>query len=145
MEIGIDFDDTIRHYDGKNLYIMEGCIDTLQILQSRGYTFHIITARSGDIGDRDDIREVERVLASNNIRIESIVYTSGHNKGAFAKRAGCQYMVDDNPEFLDNCLANGVVPIHLTTYSKGPSLPGFIVAHSWYMIPEILPDDPLYS
>lgn len=145
MEIGIDFDDTIRHYDGRDIYIMDGCIDALQILQARGYIFHIVTARSGDVMDRNDIEEVERVLESNHIRIDNIIYTSGNNKGTFARGAGCRYMIDDNPEFLDNCLDNGVVPIHLTTYSKGPSLPGFIVAHSWDVIPDILPDDPLYA
>lgn len=138
MDIGIDFDETLitTHRDMWDL--IEGAVDNLLDLYRKGYNLHIITARYDNMHNRRQIEEACSILRSRGISIKDITFTSGSPKGSFARRLGCKYMIDDNTDYLSDCLDNGVVPIHFMG-RESRSLPGCVVVGSWDQTYDILP------
>jgi hypothetical protein len=143
IHLGIDFDDTmVNNHDDDTWSFIDGMVETLESLSSRGYIFHIITAREPVEYNLDYVGSMLEVLDTDyNLHMEDVTYTSGKSKGVNAATLSCSYMIDDNAGYLIDCLSNKVVPVHFVhpTGVQKPSLPGYVIARSWEEIDRILP------
>lgn len=117
IHIGIDLDNTLINIqetcDKSTWEIKKGVCAYLPMIYAREcFVFHLITARSSKTGLDDTIRYIEGSL---KIKFESVTMTHQTKKGKYAKKKNCAFMIDDNPEYMSNCLRHSVVPILLKT------------------------------
>lgn len=122
MHIGVDLDNTIINLseDGLDWNFKEGAIHYLKLLSDEGHYLHVITARSGNISNRDQVETIMKSLEFFGVRIADVTYTMALQKGRFAKDLQCAYLIDDSSYYLEDCIQHSVRPI-LFLNQKEPS------------------------
>lgn len=110
--LGIDLDDTLisnkKSYTvSTNKYkIKRSARKYLYNIQDIGVEFHIITSRFKYHDCSNIIKDIENKI---NVKFASINYTCGKQKGSICEYLKCDYIVDDTPEKVSNCIST--IPI----------------------------------
>jgi hypothetical protein len=129
--LGIDLDDTLIRNQGIPLsnyndtsqhkwHIIPSAKKYLGLIQSEfDAEFHLITARSSNYDREADARSkytpegqqqvqviVQKIEQVTGTKFKSVTFTSGKRKGQFANNIGCDYIIDDNIKFIEDCHLN---------------------------------------
>ena len=99
------------------LHLMPGTIEALKQIYSKNHKFILITARDPDefFIVRRIIWEIERL---SGVHFESLHFTSGTPKGAWAKQNGATILIDDCRLYLSDCQVHGVIPVLFTGWPE---------------------------
>ncbi len=148
IHLGVDLDDTIistpkmsyLHPENNNRFnIKKSAQEYLSKLYNKGFKLHLITARD----NIDEVLSITNKLENKmNITFTSVTLTYASEKGVYAKNKNCEYMIDDNPDFLMDCELNNVKPILLSAKkNKFRRLyPTWIICENWKEVYDILID-----
>lgn len=132
LVVGCDLDETLinNSYKHQKYTIKDKVRHWLPFLHQNGVRFHLISARNS-------LETVERVAHDLEYcfgsKFESIHATSFQSKAKLAQSLGCKYMIDDNVEYLKDCLDNQILPILLTSkvYKFKRVYPKWLVCTNW--------------
>lgn len=145
--LGIDLDETlISNYPSGDYSIRPDVLKYLGPIQRQlGWRFVLITARPTDSDKTPRNLVVEEIL-DNIQRTCQVVFdyyicTSYNPKGKVASDNECKFMIDDNPEYVRDCVNTRNKPIPIL-YGSGARLKnvGFrhLSAYTWKDIYEYL-------
>ena len=141
MDIGIDLDETLilnkNNWNGSSSWKLKTNVDKYLPLLFEKHRLHIITARDNEEEVTKIVKNIEDRL---NIKFMSITLTNFNNKGSYAKH--CKYLIDDNPDYLSDCLDNNVIPILLSRNKNKYKrvYPDYVVCENWKEVYEHIID-----
>jgi hypothetical protein len=117
--LGVDLDETLinnqYNYENKEKFNIKNAVYIYLPLIYQKYDLHLITARNDENSTKKIVDHIQR---SVKVEFSTITCTNGERKGNFAAQLGCEFLIDDCPDFLSNCLENQVRPILLTNKKR---------------------------
>lgn len=107
--------DTIFTYVYEEAKLLPDVLETIEMLEHRGYNVYFVTARDTKI---DSI--TKKWIEKNGMNPDRVISLGTKNKVNIAKKLGCDVFIEDDPGNIEQLLSAGFEVIALdTNYNKG--------------------------